>query len=75
MATLLDRLSENTPGSFYVDSSCIDCDQCRSLAPEFFARNDDIGMSIVQRQPIADEEIELCREAMAGCPSESIGCE
>lgn len=75
MATLLDRLIENTPGSFYVDSSCIDCDHCRSHAPEFFTRNDDIVMSIVQRQPTTDAEIKLCREAMEGCPTDSIGCE
>ena len=75
MATLLDRLNENTPGSFYVDSSCIDCDQCRSNAPAFFSRNDDLGSSIVHRQPVTEDEIELCNEAMTGCPTESIGCD
>ncbi|HCN30000.1 MAG TPA: ferredoxin [Verrucomicrobiales bacterium] len=68
-----DRLPQNVPGRFYVDSSCIDCDQCRSHAPAFFHRDDDIGFSVVYRQPESSHEIELCREALEGCPSESIG--
>lgn len=67
------RLPENAHGRFYVDSTCIDCDLCRSNAPEFFRRDDDIGFSIVFRQPVTVEEIEQCREAMLGCPYESIG--
>ena len=75
MATIDDRLPENTPGRFFVDSSCIDCDQCRSHAPDFFHRNDDIGHSVVYRQPSTPEEVELCQEALEGCPTESIGTE
>ena len=26
----------NAPGDFYVDSSCMGCDVCRQLAPEYF---------------------------------------
>ena len=36
MARLADRIAENAPGEFYVDSSCIDCDTCRTLAPDTF---------------------------------------
>jgi ferredoxin len=75
MPTLADRLPENLPGMFYVDSSCIDCDQCRDHAPLFFTRNDDLGMSIVHRQPVTEAEIDLCQEALEGCPTESIGRE
>jgi ferredoxin len=73
MPSLDDRLPENLPGLFYVDSTCIDCDQCRDHAPHFFTRNDDIGMSVVTRQPVTDAEIDLCQEAKEGCPTESIG--
>jgi ferredoxin len=73
MPNIEDRLPQNAPGRFYVDSSCIDCDQCRDHAPAFFRRDDDIGMSIVFRQPVTDAEIQLCIEAMEGCPTESIG--
>ena len=73
MATRNERLPENVPGPYYVDSTCIDCDQCRATAPEFFARNDDIGFSLVHRQPATPEEIQLAEEARLGCPTESIG--
>ncbi|MEQ1748363.1 MAG: ferredoxin [Prosthecobacter sp.] len=75
MADINDRLPQNIPGLFFVDSTCIDCDLCRSAAPEFFRRDEDIGMSSVFRQPITGTEIELCQEALECCPTESIGWE
>src|SRR4051812_44744643 len=33
MASLKKRLPTNTPGEFFVDSTCINCDTCRQLAP------------------------------------------
>lgn len=75
MADITDRLAENIAGFFYVDSTCIDCDQCRDHAPAFFRRNDQLGSSIVYRQPVTAEEIEICQEALSGCPTESIGRE
>jgi ferredoxin len=68
-----DRLQENVPGPYYVDSSCIDCDLCRNTAPQFFQRNDEIGLSIVHRQPKTLEELEQAEDARLGCPTESIG--
>jgi ferredoxin len=70
-----NKLPENTPGRFYVDDQCIDCDACRETAPRFFTRNDDRGYSFVHTQPGADdaEAIDLCREALEGCPVEAIG--
>lgn len=73
MATLTDRSPENVAGRFYVDSSCIDCDLCRNTAPAIFVRHDEIGLTIVLRQPADDEEIELARQAMEECPTNSIG--
>jgi len=73
MPNLEDRLPQNVPGCFYVDSSCIDCDLCRGNAPDFFRRDDDIGYSIVFRQPVREAEIQLCVEALESCPTESIG--
>ena len=43
------RRDENVPGDFYVDSSCIDCDTCRWMAPEVYSRAG--SMSAVHRQP------------------------
>ncbi len=73
MATLSDRLTDNAPGRFYVDASCIDCDQCRVSAPAFFSRNADTCLSFVSRQPVTPEDIVLVEEAIAGCATDSIG--
>jgi hypothetical protein len=37
MANIKKRLPENVEGEFFVDSTCIDCDACRQLAPGTFA--------------------------------------
>lgn len=73
MAVLTDRLSLNVAGRFYVDSSCIDCDQCRAIAPDFFGRDSDAGTSFVLRQPLTEEEITLVQEAATNCATASIG--
>ncbi len=72
MANLSDRLPINISGQYYVDASCIDCDQCRAQAPEFFARSDE-GFSYVIRQPVTAEEVSLLEEISAGCATGSIG--
>ena len=73
MANRNERLPENVPGEFYVDSSCIDCDMCRGNAPQFFRRDDETGFSVVYKQPVTPQEIQEAQEAMNECPSESIG--
>jgi len=75
MAERTEKLVQNVRGAYYVDSSCVDCDLCRNTAPDFFQRDDEIGMSIVYRQPSTPEELVLAEEARTGCPSESIGCD
>jgi ferredoxin len=72
MASLSERLSNNCSGKYYVDSTCIDCDQCRVQAPEFFGRSDD-GFSFVKRQPVTAEEVALMDETIASCATSSIG--
>lgn len=73
MATLSERNPDNVPGRYYVDSSCIDCDQCRILAADIFGRNAEVGYSYVQRQPASDDEIALTEEALGACATASIG--
>lgn len=73
MAIPTDRVPENVPGRWYVDSTCIDCDLCRETAPTIFARHDEGGYSFVIRQPETPEEIALAEEARQGCPVEAIG--
>jgi ferredoxin len=73
MAIIADRLEFNVAGRFYVDSSCIDCDQCRVIAPDNFGRNEDTGTSYVLKQPQTEEEIAKVREAIDSCATASIG--
>ena len=72
MATLIERVPQNVVGRYYVDTTCIDCDQCRAMAPEHFGRNED-GLSVVTRQPVTPEEIATMEEVMASCSVNSIG--
>ena len=73
MAERTDRLLQNVAGRYYVDSTCIDCDMCRTTAPNFFQRDEEIGFSVVYRQPVTPEERALAEEAKQDCPTESIG--
>lgn len=73
MADVADKNPENVDGKFYVDEQCIDCDLCREHAPDNFEREEDEGYSYVYKQPETDEELELCMEALEGCPVEAIG--
>ena len=71
MASVALRLSENIPGDFFVDSTCIDCDACRQIAPETFSEDGDY--SIVHRQPETADEIKRAMMALVACPTASIG--
>ncbi|MDF1656389.1 MAG: ferredoxin [Verrucomicrobiales bacterium] len=73
MAEYEDRYPLNTPGAFYVDDQCIDCDMCRLNAPDFFTRDDEGAQSFVHHQPTTEAERNLCLEALDGCPVEAIG--
>jgi len=71
MATLERKRTENTPGNFYVDSSCIDCDTCRWVAPEVFNRQS--SQSAVYDQPATTQEELVAMQALLACPTASIG--
>ena len=73
MADLDDKVEGSVDGKYYVDSSCIDCDVCRTTAPDNFQANEDEGFSFVFKQPANNEEEEQCEEAMEACPVEAIG--
>ena len=75
MAEQTDKHPLNAPGAFFNDSTCCDCDLCREIAPAVFRRDEDTGASYVWRQPVSEEEIAAAREAMEGCPTETIGCD
>ena len=55
MANVALRLPENVPGDFFVDSTCIDCDACRQIAPLTFAENRDVQLSFISPNPRRNE--------------------
>lgn len=71
MAQAALRLPENVPGPFFVDSTCIDCDACRQIAPSVF--HDAGDQSAVFHQPESDEELLQAQKALVSCPTASIG--
>lgn len=71
MANVALRLLENVPGDFFVDSTCIDCDACRQIAPETFSEDGDT--SIVRHQPENQVEEKRALMALVACPTASIG--
>lgn len=73
MANKTKKVAENSPGRFYVDVTCIDCDLCRETAPGNFVRLDKRKYSYVTRQPNGIAEEAACRAAMDECPVEAIG--
>ncbi|MGH7165356.1 MAG: MBL fold metallo-hydrolase [Nitrospiraceae bacterium] len=73
MADRAKRLSTNVEGNFYVDSTCINCDTCRQLAPKSFQ---EVGeYSAVARQPGGDHQLLQAYQALLACPVGSIGTE
>jgi ferredoxin len=73
MADRNDKVKDNVEGAYYVDCNCIDCDLCRSMAPEFFGRSEEQGLSLVTRQPQTEAERRLCEESLVVCPVDAIG--
>lgn len=63
--------AENAPGDFFVDSTCIDCDLCRQIAPAVF--EDENDYSVVWHQPESPAEIHRAAMALVACPTASIG--
>jgi glyoxylase-like metal-dependent hydrolase (beta-lactamase superfamily II)/ferredoxin len=71
VANLQKSVPENVPGGFFVDSTCIDCDTCRQLAPGSFAEGP--GHAFVHRQPQTPDDRRRALHALVCCPTGSIG--
>ena len=71
MASREQAVPENVPGPYFVDTTCIDCDTCRQLAPSTFGEAGDY--SFVQLQPRGDAERQAAARALVACPTGSIG--
>jgi glyoxylase-like metal-dependent hydrolase (beta-lactamase superfamily II)/ferredoxin len=71
MANPRKRVPENVPGDFFVDSTCIDCDACRQIAPTVFGEAAET--SFVKAQPASSTDRRQALRALLACPTGSIG--
>jgi len=71
MANLNKRIPDNTEGNYFVDSTCINCDVCRKIAPNHYGDNG--NYSFVSKQPEEETEKLLVQQALLACPVGSIG--
>src|SRR3977135_698465 len=72
MANPRKRVAENVAGDFFVDSTCIDCDACRQIAPAVFGEA--TATSFVKAQPASTAHRRHALQALLACPTGSIGC-
>jgi glyoxylase-like metal-dependent hydrolase (beta-lactamase superfamily II)/ferredoxin len=72
MANPRKRVPDNLPGDFFVDSTCIDCDACRQIAPSVFGEAEET--SFVHAQPASAADRRQALRALLSCPTGSIGC-
>jgi glyoxylase-like metal-dependent hydrolase (beta-lactamase superfamily II)/ferredoxin len=72
MANPKKKVPENVPGNFFVDSTCIDCDACRQIAPAVFGEAAET--SFVKAQPVSSADRRQALRALLSCPTGSIGC-
>src|SRR5438105_2650459 len=72
MANPKKRVPANVPGDFFVDSTCIDCDACRQIAPAVFGEGPET--SFVKAQPVSGADRRQALQALLACPTGSIGC-
>ena len=71
MADRRNAVRENVEGSFFVDTTCIDCDTCRQLAPDTFGETGEF--SFVKAQPGDPCRERAALHALVACPTGSIG--
>ena len=71
MARIQNRLRNNSPGPFFVDSSCIDCGSCWQIDPKHLAHKE--KTSYVHTQPQGQQEIQQAFLALLDCPVSAIG--
>src|ERR1700694_4676330 len=71
MANPKKKVPASAEGEFFVDRTCIDCENCGQLAPGVFAEHG--GFFRVSRQPETAEEVRMATRALLACPVGAIG--
>ena len=72
MAEKTNKFEDNVPGKYYIDKSCTFCMVCMDEAPTNIKESEDGDHAVVFKQPENAEEEENMRNAMEGCPTESV---
>ncbi len=72
MAQRAKAFSDNQPGAFFVDESCIDCGTCYTMAIDVFEGAE--GHSRIHHQPLENQRLRASM-ALLACPTSSIGTE
>lgn len=72
MADPRRRNERDRGGAWFVDTTCIDCDVARQLAPGLI-EEDEQGLSYFVREPKTPRETSAAWRALLACPSGSIG--
>ncbi|WP_039948420.1 ferredoxin [Leptospira fainei] len=73
MADKHDKVPENAAGKFYIDNTCVPCNDCVEEAPMLLKYTDDESKVYFHRQPQTPEEQICARKAKEICPVEAIG--
>ncbi|TGK01511.1 ferredoxin [Leptospira langatensis] len=73
MADKNDKVPENVPGKYYIDNSCVPCNDCLEEAPTLLKYTDDESKVYFHKQPASPEEVIAARKAKEICPVEAIG--
>ena len=71
MANVNKCVPENVPGEFCVDTTCLDCDTCRQLAPDTFSET--AAYAFVHTQPQTPKDTRPALRALLACPTGSVG--
>ena len=73
MANKNHKYRLNIDGAFFVDQSCIACDNCTKIAPDFFTFSEQSDYTYVYQQPLNKADTQKCLSALKSCPVVAIG--
>src|SRR6266446_1055685 len=73
MSSQIKRHPANAPGTWFVDTRCIDCSAAQTVAPGLIVERD--GQSVFTKQPETPDELRMAWRARLLCPTASVRTE
>ena len=73
MADKTNKQPENVPGKWYVDTTCVPCNNCMDEAPNLLKYSEDQTHVFFFKQPATPAELAAAQKALEICPTGSIG--